>query len=96
MTDRIGYQHGQITALTGDVLGSAGALRAQLDDLRSFLAPLVTEWTGEAAQQYGVHQRQWDTAAAELQRMLAAVADTAQRGNAAMQAADRRAAGAWG
>lgn len=95
MSDRIGYNHAQIAALTGDVLGSAQSLQSRLDDLKAYIAPLVAEWQGEAAQQYGQHQAEWNRAADSLQNMLRAVASAAGRGNDAMQAADRAAAGAW-
>lgn len=95
MSDRIGYHHGQIAALTGDVLGSAQSLQSRLEDLKAHIAPLVAEWEGEAAQRYAQHQSEWNRAADALQNMLRSVASAAGRGNEAMQAADRAAAGAW-
>lgn len=55
------------------VAGTAGRLTGQLDELRRFLAPMVAAWEGQAAQEYGTRQRQWDTAAAELTTVLAQI-----------------------
>ncbi|MGQ0573001.1 MAG: WXG100 family type VII secretion target [Pseudonocardia sp.] len=54
----------------GSVASAAGRMRAQLDELKQFLAPMVATWEGQAAQDYGIKQRQWDTAAADLTAVL--------------------------
>jgi early secretory antigenic target protein ESAT-6 len=64
---------GALEAARGDVAGTAARMSSQLDDLKRFLAPLVSSWEGQAAQEYQARQRQWDTAAAELTAVLAQV-----------------------
>jgi|SRR5690625_69857 len=92
---QITYNHGPIEALVGQVTQASTALRATLDDLKAYLAPLVAEWEGDAAMAYQTHQRDWDQAAAALQGMLAEISRAASAGNQGMADADRRAAQGW-
>jgi WXG100 family type VII secretion target len=43
----------------------------RLTNLRVGLAPLHERWSGEAAQAWATHQREWDDAAADLRAGLA-------------------------
>ncbi|MGH6655693.1 MAG: WXG100 family type VII secretion target [Actinocrinis sp.] len=45
-------------------------LTQKLDDLHSFLAPMVAEWTGSASEQYQQKQQQWTQAQTDLQNVL--------------------------
>ena len=56
-----------------DVVGTAARITGRLDDLRRAVVPLAAVWEGQAAQEYQGRQRQWDTAAADLTRVLADV-----------------------
>lgn len=96
MTGQITYNHGPIEALIGQVTSAANGLNASLGDLKSYLAPLVAEWEGEAAVSYQVHQNEWDQAAEALQRILGEIARAASAGNQGMSDADRRASQGWG
>lgn len=96
MTGQITYNHGQIEQLVGQVNTASTSLRTTLDDLKQFLAPLVSEWEGEAAIAYQAHQKDWDQAAAALQAMLTEIANAASAGNQGMADADRRAGAGWG
>ena len=53
-----------------DCAGTAAKLNGQLSDLRAYLAPMVSTWTGAAAENYDAKQRQWDRAAADLNEIL--------------------------
>lgn len=64
---------GALRTAQDDVAGAAKRLDAQLADLRRMLAPLVSTWQGQAATDYQARQRQWDTAAADLNVVLANV-----------------------
>lgn len=64
---------GALDAARSDVAGTAARITGQLDELRRFLAPLVTGWEGQAATEYQARQRQWDTAAADLAAVLARI-----------------------
>ncbi len=93
---QITYDHGQIEALVGRVGVASTTLHSSLEDLRSYLAPLVAEWEGTAATAYQAHQADWDRAAAALQSMLSEIARAASQGNQGMADTDRRAAQGWG
>ena len=62
---------GELSAAQGNISSTVNAVNGQLDDLKSFLAPMVSTWEGAAAETYNALQRQWDTAAADLTRVLA-------------------------
>lgn len=96
MTGQITYNHGPIEALIGQVSSASNGLNTTLGDLRSYLAPLVAEWEGDAAVAYQAHQKDWDQAAAALQQMLSEIARAASTGNQGMSDADRRASQGWG
>lgn len=93
---QITYDHGQIESLVGQVRSTSGSLAGTLDDLRAYLAPMVADWSGQAAVTYGEHQRKWDEAAAALQQILTELANAAGSGNSMMQEADATASRAWG
>lgn len=64
---------GGLEAAAGNISTQAGRVQSALDDLKAYLQPLVASWTGNAAENYNVHQRKWDTSAADLQQVLAAI-----------------------
>lgn len=96
MTGQITYNHGQMEALIGQVTSASNGLSSTLGDLKSYLAPLVAEWEGDAAVAYQAHQNDWDQAAAALQQMLSEIARAASAGNQGMSDADRLASQGWG
>jgi len=64
---------GALESARSSVAGTAARMTGQLDELKQFLAPMVATWEGQAAQDYGAKQRQWDTAAAEMTAVLAQI-----------------------
>lgn len=72
----------------GSIQQAVGAVNSQLDDLKTYLAPLVATWEGSAAEAYNTLQRQWDTAAAELNQVLAQVGTAVGTANDSYQAAE--------
>jgi early secretory antigenic target protein ESAT-6 len=64
---------GALEAAQADVAGTALRIADRLAELKRFLAPLVASWDGNAAAEYLVTQRRWDTAAADLATVLAQV-----------------------
>lgn len=90
---KVGF--GALEATRADLMSSAGRLQGQLDDLKRFVAPLVAGWQGAAAAGYALRQREWDTAAAELQRILTEVGMALGRANDGYREVERRNAGRW-
>src|SRR5262245_48993158 len=71
---QIKVNFGGLDAGAEAIKGSAAKIASSLEDLKSDLAPLKTEWTGQAAETYAGHQAKWDQAAGDLQQVLASIA----------------------
>jgi 6 kDa early secretory antigenic target len=52
----------------------AGQIEQQLSDLKGYLAPLVSSWSGEAASDYQALQQRWNTSADDLNQVLRQIA----------------------
>ncbi|MCW4352525.1 WXG100 family type VII secretion target [Hoyosella sp. YIM 151337] len=91
----IKYNFGQIDTLRADIAASTAQMNAALADLRSYLGPLVADWTGGAAEAYQVQQRRWDDAAQGLNQVLDAIGRAVGAGNDQMAAAERAAMNQW-
>ncbi len=64
---------GELSAAQQSVATTSQRISGQLDELKRYLAPLAATWEGQAAQDYQLKQRQWDTAAADLTAVLAQI-----------------------
>ncbi|APT84073.1 WXG100 family type VII secretion target [Corynebacterium aquilae] len=95
MTNAIKYQFGAISAAAGDIQSTSGRINALLDNLKAHIKPMVSTWEGESAVAYQAAQQKWDTAAAELNAILASIAGTVQEGNDRMSDVNRQAAASW-
>ncbi|MEJ4111866.1 WXG100 family type VII secretion target [Corynebacterium kroppenstedtii] len=95
-TDMIHYSFGDIAAASGDITQTSGRINGLLDDLKSQLAPMVSTWTGESATAYQAAQQRWDTAAADLNQVLATIARVVAESNDSMSTVNRSAAASWG
>src|ERR1043166_4427556 len=62
-----------------DIGKSASMIQSHLDQLKKALQPLVSTWTGTAAENYGHFQGEWDKAAADLQQVLASIGTAVSR-----------------
>lgn len=91
----ISYNHAGIAAGVGDLTTAVGTFNSTLDQLRTYLQPLVSTWTGESATAYAALQQQWDTAAADLNSMLGSISLAAGQANDGMHSADRTLAAGW-
>jgi WXG100 family type VII secretion target len=84
---------GELASAQSNITSTVNGVNGQLDDLKSFLAPMVSTWDGAAAETYNALQRQWDTAAAELNQVLAQIATAVGTANDAYQQAENTNAG---
>ena len=64
---------GAVAQASSDARTTSTALNQQLADLKSYLAPLVASWEGQAATDYNAKQKQWDEAQAALNGLLAQI-----------------------
>ena len=68
---------------------------ARRHDLRRAVTPLAATWDGQAADEYRIRQRQWDTAAADLTRVLADIARALGDADDGYRATERANAALW-
>lgn len=80
------YVFGAIDQVTGQINAKQATLNSKLDELRHVISPLVADWEGAASESYQDKQRQWDSAALELNHVLESVGRAVGQGNADMQA----------
>jgi early secretory antigenic target protein ESAT-6 len=92
MTDMSGFGDGQvlvnfatIAEASQNVQNTYNKLNQQLDDLHSFLAPLVAQWTGSAAETYQQKQREWQQAQTDLGNVLKTIGNVLESAHGAYQ-----------
>ncbi len=95
MSGEILVTFGEISNAQSSVAATSRNMNQELDDLKSFLAPLVATWTGQAAEDYQVKQREWDDAAAQLNQVLGQVGVALGTANDNYQQAERSNAAKW-
>ena len=88
MSGEVRVTFGELDAAQGNITSTVNAINGQLDDLKSFLAPMVSTWDGQAAETYNALQRQWDTAAADLNQVLAQIGSAVNVANQQYQQAE--------
>lgn len=86
---------GELGNAQQNVASTSQRMTSQLEDLKRFLAPMVASWTGQAAQDYQVKQRQWDTAAADLTAVLAQIGVAVGHANDGYQQVEAANARRW-
>lgn len=95
MTSAIKVTFGELANAQQNVARTSQQITAQLEDLKRFLAPMVATWSGAAADDYNVKQRQWDTAAADLTAVLAQIGVAVGHANDGYQQVEAANARRW-
>lgn len=95
MTSAIRVTFGELANAQQNVARTSQQMTAQLEDLKRFLAPMVATWTGTAADDYNVKQRQWDTAAADLTAVLSQIGVAVGHANEGYQQVEAANARRW-
>jgi early secretory antigenic target protein ESAT-6 len=86
---------GAIDAAASDTDTIATQIDQQLDDLKTYIAPLVATWTGEASTDYQALQSKWDTSATELNQVLRQIATTLRTSNENYSGAEQANKALW-
>ena len=86
---------GGLQAGSDQINASAKKIDSTLEDLKGDLAPLRAKWTGDAATNYDMHQKQWDDAAKDLQSVLASIATALSVANQDYMDGERNNANRW-
>ncbi|MGH3980984.1 MAG: WXG100 family type VII secretion target [Pseudonocardiaceae bacterium] len=95
MSGEILVTFGEISNAQQSVANTSRNVQQQLEDLKSFLQPMVSTWTGQAAEDYQVKQAQWDKSAAELNQVLSQIGVALGTANDNYQQAERSNAARW-
>jgi ESAT-6 family protein len=95
MSGTMRYDFGAIDGARADISATSGNINGKLGDLKSYLAPLVSEWEGSASEAYQAQQAKWDSAANELNQVLEAIGRAVGAGNDDMNATNNSAASSW-
>ena len=85
-----------IETAASDTDATAAQIDQQLDDLKAYLAPMVSTWTGQAAAEYQALQQKWDTSAAELNAVLREISGALRTAGQNYQQAERENTSIWG
>ena len=86
---------GTISQAQSDVSNTSARMDGQLNDLRSYLAPMVGAWSGGASDDYKVLQQRWDGAAADLNAVLMQISQLLGQANQGYQATEQANASVW-
>lgn len=93
--DGIRVNHAGLDQAANDLASGVKAIDNRLNQLEQELAPLKSDWTGNAQGAYQQAKGKWDTAINEMKQLLAETSTTVQQSNADYQAADKRGAAAF-
>ncbi|MGH3855238.1 MAG: WXG100 family type VII secretion target [Pseudonocardiaceae bacterium] len=86
---------GAIATAVSDTGTTAQQMNQQLDDLKQYLGPLVSSWTGQAATDYNALQAKWHTSAANLTQILQQISATLQTSHDNYNAAEQANSNIW-
>jgi len=73
---------GELEATADFIDAKAQQVNQLLADLQALLQPLVATWSGAAAENYSHKQHMWDTAAADINNVLAQISTALHTANA--------------
>ena len=93
--DGIRVNHAGLDQGADDLYRTVKQIDDRLNRLESELAPLRSDWTGNAQQAYTSAKAKWDNAILEMRNLLDETSRTVQQSNADYKAADARGAAAF-
>ncbi|WP_028659754.1 WXG100 family type VII secretion target [Nocardioides insulae] len=96
MNDGILVNHGGLEQVAADLATGVKKIEQRLDRLENELAPLKSDWEGNAQAAYHQAKAKWDQAINEMQTLLAQTGTAVQNSNQEYAAADKRGAAAFG
>jgi 6 kDa early secretory antigenic target len=87
---------GAVNEAAADTDGVASQIAQQLSDLKSYLAPLVGSWSGEAASDFQALQAKWDNSAEDLNQVLRQISQSLRTAGDNYQNTERSNKQIWG
>lgn len=94
-TDGLRVDHGGLDQAAADLSTSVKNIDDRLNRLESELAPLRSDWTGQAQQSYAAAKAKWDAAMQDMRTLLDETGRMVAQSNAEYRAADQRGAAAF-
>ena len=92
-TGGLRVNHAGLDTAAQDLSRAVQQIDDRLNRLESELAPLRSDWTGQAQQAYTSAKAKWDTAMQDMKTLLAETSTTVTQSNQEYMAADQR--GCW-
>lgn len=84
-----------IAEASQNVNNTSNLLNQKLDDLQRQLQPLVSDWTGNAAENYQAKQRQWNSAQQQLTQVLSAIGKVLEQAHESYSSVEKSNAATW-
>lgn len=89
MSQEIVVNFAALRAAAEDIRSTVGKMNSELDGLKQGLQPMLATWGGEAQEAYYARQRQWDSAASDLNTLLTQIQNAVSRSADIMDARER-------
>jgi early secretory antigenic target protein ESAT-6 len=87
---------GAVNEAAMDTDSIAAQIAQQMNDLRSYLAPLVASWSGDASVEYQALQAKWDASAADLNQVLRQISQSLRTAGENYLHTERTNSSIWG
>ncbi|MBC9734245.1 WXG100 family type VII secretion target [Nocardioides marmotae] len=94
--DGIRVNHAGLDTAAADLMQAVKNIDDRLNRLESELAPLRSDWDGQAQQAYHVAKQKWDGAITEMRNILTQTSQAVSQSNTDYAAADKRGAASFG
>ncbi len=94
--DGLRVNHAALDGAADDLGRAVKQIDDRLNRLESELAPLRSDWTGQAQQAYIVAKAKWDGAMQEMRNLLQETSVGVTQSNADYRSADQRGAASFG
>jgi early secretory antigenic target protein ESAT-6 len=86
---------GAVNEAAMDTDAIASQIAQQLGDLKTYLAPLVASWSGEASGDFQALQAKWDASANDLNQVLRQISQSLRLAGEQYQAAEKANSSVW-
>ena len=86
---------GAVNEAAMDTDAIASQIAQQLSDLKTYLAPLVASWSGEASGEFQALQAKWDGSADDLNQVLRQISQALRLAGEQYQAAEKANSSVW-
>lgn len=93
--DGLRVNHAGLDKAAEDLYGGVKKIDDRMNRLESELAPLKSDWSGQAQQSYVTAKAKWDWALKEMRDLLDQTSKTVYQSNAEYRAADMRGANSF-